>query len=234
MTRVPWHVADAVEFERLRPALEAEFPYLRLQVKNGYTVLAGDFPIVDGGRVVDSFTIEVAVPPEGPRRAVPKVRETASRIPRVADRHVFTSGTACLFIEAEFWYRHPNGLDLVEFLRGPVRTYFIGQLFYEAEGRWPFGERSHGAAGDMEFYAPLLGTRDARKIRAFLEMVVAKKLRSTWRCPCGSGHRLWGCHDDVVRRLRDRMKRSAVVSSLERLNSELRVTTQRASWCPTN
>ena len=229
MTRVPWHVAHAAGFERLRPALEADFPYLRLQVRDGYTVFAGDFPIVDSGRVVDSFTIELVVPPEGTHGAVPNVRETGGRIPWTADRHVFSNGRACLFIEAEFWYRHPDGLDLIEFLRGPVRTYFIGQLFYEAEGRWPFGERAHGAAGDVEFYGPLFGTRDARVIRAFLEMVVAKKLRSTWRCPCGSGHRLWGCHDYVMRRLRDRMKRSAVASSLKRLNNELRFTTQRAS-----
>ena len=229
MTRVPWHVADAAEFERLRPVLEADFPYLHLGVRNGYTVLAGNYPIVDNGRIIDSFSIEVLVPPEGTRSAVPTVREVGGRVPQQADRHVFANGTACLFIEAEYWFKHPRGLNLIEFLHGPVNTYFVGQLFYEQEGRWPFGDRAHGAAGDVDFYAPLLGTRDPRVIRAFLEMIAARKLRSTWRCPCGSGHRLWGCHDDAVRKLRDRIKRAAVISSLRRLNLELPPTTRRAS-----
>lgn len=225
----PWHVAEAAEFERLRPELETEFPYLHLRVRDGYTVFVGDFPIVEDSRVIDSFSIEVTVPPGGTHSAVAIVRETGGRIPRVADRHVFSDGTSCLFIEAEYWLRHPGGLSLIEFLRGPVRAYFVGQMFYEAEGRWPFGERAHGAAGDVEFYAPLVGSHDPRVIRSFLEMVAAKKLRSTWRCPCGSGHRLWGCHDDIVRKLRDRIKRAAVVSSLQRLKHEAQLTTRRAS-----
>ena len=229
MTPTPWHIAQAAEFERLRPVLEAEFPYLHLRVRDGYTVLAGDFPIVENGRIIDSFSIEVVVPPEGTHGAVAKVRETGGRIPPVADRHVYSDGTACLFIEAEYWFRHPRGLNLVEYLHGPVKTYFVGQVFYEVEGRWPFGERAHGAAGDVEFFAPLVGSRDPRVIRSFLEMVVAKKLRSTWRCPCGSGHRLWGCHDAVVRKLRERIKRAAVLTSLQRLKRESPLTTRRAS-----
>jgi hypothetical protein len=224
VTRLPWHVADSAEFERVRPILEADFPYLHVRVRDGYTVLVGDFPIVDNGRIIDSFSIEVAVPAEGPRRAVPTVREVRGRIPPEADRHVFSDGSACLFIEAEYWFRHPEGLDLIEFLHGPVKTYFIGQLFFEQQGRWPFGQRAHGAAGDLEFYGPLFGTRESRVVRAFLEIVAAKKLRSTWRCPCGSGHRLRGCHDRVVCQLRERIKRAAVISSLRRLNRELPLT----------
>jgi hypothetical protein len=229
VTRLPWHVAASAEFERIRPSLEADFPYLHLRVRDGYTILVGDFPIVDSGRVIDSFSIEVTVPPEGTRRAVPFVREVAGRIPPEADRHVSSDGTACLFIEAEYWFKHPDGSDLIEFLHGPVKTYFVAQLFFEQEGRWPFGQRAHGAAGDLEFYGPLFGSRDARVIRAFLEMVAARKLRSTWRCPCGSGHRLWGCHDNVVRRLRARIRRAAVISSLRRIDRELLPSTRRIS-----
>lgn len=221
MTRVPWHVRNALEFERLRPALEAEFPHLHVGVRNSYTVLTGDLPIVLDGRVVDSFAIEVVIHPEGARHRVPIVRELGGRIPWVADRHVYPDGWACLFVEAEYWFKHPHGLDLVEFLRGPILSYFVGQMSYEQEKRWPFGERSHGAAGVVEFYAPLVGSREPRVIKQFLEMVVAKKMRSTWRCPCGSGHRLWGCHDDVIRKLRGRIKRSAAATSLSYLEREL-------------
>lgn len=229
MTRVPWHLRDPREFEHLLPALESEFPHLHVVVRDSYTVLTGDLPLVLDGRVVDSFSIEVVIPPEGPRHTVPVVRELGGRVPWVADRHVYSDGRACLFVEAEYWFRHPDGLDLVEFLRGPVTSYFVGQLLYEQEKRWPFGERSHGALGVVEFYAPLVGSRDPRVIKQFVEMVVAKKMRSTWRCPCGSGHRLWGCHGDVVRRLRGRIKRSAAATSLSYLEREFRSPATRAS-----
>ncbi len=229
MTRVPWHLRDPHEFKRLLPALETEFPYLHFGVSDSYTVLTGELPLVLDSRVVDSFTIEVMVPPEGSRRTVPIVRELGGRIPWIADRHVCSDGRACLFVEAEYWFRHPDGLDLVEFLRGPVTSYFVGQLSYEQENRWPFGERSHGAAGVIELYTPLIGSRDPRVIKRFVEVVVAKKVRTTWRCPCGSGHRLSDCHGDVVRKLRGRIKRSAAATSLFYLERELRPPATRAS-----
>jgi hypothetical protein len=227
--RTPWHVGNPREFERMLPLLEAEFPYLHVGVRESYTVLSGDLPIVLDGRVVDSFAIDVMIPPDGTPHAVPIVREVGGRIPWIADRHVFSNGEACLFIEAEYWYKHPDGMDLLEFLRGPITSYFIGQMSYEQEKRWPFGERSHGALGVVEFWAPLVGSRDLQVIKKFLEMVVAKKLRSTWRCPCGSGHRLWGCHGETVRKLRSRIKRSAAVTSLSHLDRALRARTRRAS-----
>ena len=227
--RIPWHVRNPREFERILPLLAAEFPYLHVGIRDSYTVLTGDLPIVLDGRVVDSFAIEVMIPPDGTRQAVPVVREVGGRIPWNADRHVYSTGEACLFIEAEYWFKHPDGMDLTEFLKGPVTSYFIGQMSYEQEKQWPFGERAHGALGVIEFYAPLIGSRDPRVIKTFLEMVVAKKMRSTWRCPCGSGHRLWGCHADTVRKLRGRIKRSAAVTSLSYLDRELLSRTRRAS-----
>lgn len=229
MTRVPWHLRDRREFERLLPTLEVEFPYLHVGVRDSHTVLTGDLPLVLDGHVVDSFSIEVMIPPEGSRHAVPVVRELAGRVPWIADRHVYPDGRACLFVEAEYWWKHPDGLDLVEFLRGPVTSYFVGQMSYEQEKRWPFGDRSHGAAGVVEFYEPLVGSRDPWVIKRFLEMTVAKKVRTTWRCPCGSGDRVRDCHGAVVRMLRGRIKRSAAATNLLHLERELRPPTTRAS-----
>jgi hypothetical protein len=229
VTRRPWHVTDAAEFARIRPLLEAEYPYLHLITRDGDTVLAGDFPLVLEGRVVDSFQIEIAVPPAGPRAAVPIVREVGGRIPYIADRHMYRDGTACLFVEAEFWFKHPTGMDLIDFLRGPITSYFIAQFSYEQGKGWPFGERAHGAQGIIDFYAPIFGTRNVRIIRRFVGMIAAKKLRSTWHCPCGSDRQLGSCHGGLLRSLRERIKRSAALSSLSHLERDLGPTTRRAS-----
>jgi hypothetical protein len=229
VTPRPWHLTDVEEFSRIRPIVEAEYPYLHVATKNGYTVLAGDLPLVLEGRVVDSFQIEVLVPPAGPRIAVPRVSEVGGRIPYIADRHVYKDGTACLFVEAEFWFRHPAGMNLLEFLRGPVTSYFIAQLHYEQGKGWPFGERAHGAQGIVEFYAPLFKTSDPHIIRRFLLMLVAKKVRLTWHCPCGSDLKVGTCHGQVIRELRNRIKRSAAFNSLLHLDREFRATVRHAS-----
>jgi hypothetical protein len=220
VTRVPWHVANRGEFEKLLPALGVEFPYLHVGIRDSVTVLTGDLPLVLDGRVVDSFSVDTVVAPGGMRNTVPVVREVGGRIPWLADRHVYPDGRACLFVEAEYWYRNPDGMNLVDFLRGPATSFFVGQMVYEQDGRWPFGDRSHGALGLVEFYSPLIGSSDPRVVRRYVDMIAVKKVRSTWRCPCGSGRRLRECHGDVVKQLRSRIKRSAAIISLSHLERE--------------
>jgi hypothetical protein len=229
VTRKPWHEIDAAEFARVRPLLDADFPYLHVTTRDGYTVLSGDFPLVLDGRVVDSFQIEVVVPPAGPRASVPVVREIGGRILYIADRHMYRDGTACLFVEAEFWFRHPDGVDLIEFLRGPVTSYFIAQFAYEQGHGWPFGQRSHGAQGVIEFYGSILGTHDPRIVRQFVEVIASKKVRSTWPCPCGSGRKIAACHGNQIRTLRERIKRSAAATTLVYLKQEFDRLSRRAS-----
>lgn len=214
-----WHERDPVEFARTRAELEAEFPYLFVTVNDGRTVLRGELPIVVDGRVVDVFEIEVMVPPAGPRSEIPIVREIRGRIPRHRDRHVDErTGNACLCVNDEYWFKHPHGMDLVEFLRGPVTSYFIAQLSYELGNGWPFGERGHGADGIVEFYMPILGASDLPTVRRYLKVISAKKVRPHWLCPCGSGKRVWMCHGALIQRLRARIPRSAASHSLEILN----------------
>lgn len=207
--------------------LEVEFPYLQVTTRDGHTALVGDLPLVIDGRVVDSFEIEVIIPHRGPRVDIPSVRETAGRVPPEADRHMDPStGKACLFVREEYWFKHPDGLDLIAFLRGPVRSFFIGQMSVERGGGWPFGQRSHGAQGIIEFYAPLLGTDDRRTVRRYVEVIAAKKARAHWGCPCGSGKALGACHSRLIRELRARIPRRAAAFSLTVLQ---RTSTTRAT-----
>src|SRR5688500_12147954 len=94
----PWHETDAAEFARIAPQLAARYPYLHVTARGRHTVPVGDVPLFLDNRAVDSFAVVILVLPQGPRLAVPIVREVGGRIPRIADRHAYVDGTACLFI----------------------------------------------------------------------------------------------------------------------------------------
>jgi hypothetical protein len=177
----------------------------------------GSLPIAHGETVLDRFQIEIEFPPDYPK-SLPRVRETAGRIPRVLDRHVIPStGTACLFVEEDWLVAVGREPDFFEFLDGPVRNFFIGQSLVEAGEPWPFGARSHGKKGVMEVYAEWFGTEDEATIRRFLECLSREGLKGHWDCPCGSGRRIRACHADQLRHVRDGIPTWAARQALDRL-----------------
>lgn len=195
-------------------SLETEFPFLQLVARSGMSVLMGDFVITVDGAVFDTYEIELVIPECGPRCGIPAVRETGGRIPREVNRHVYPqSGFACLLVPDEYWFRYPEGLDLVEFLRGPVRSYFISQTSFESGMGWPFSDRSHGSAGIVEFYSEVLGTSDKVVVRRYLDELVSQTLKPRRLCPCGSGYRIRDCHMSLVESLRSKIPRSVAVAS---------------------
>lgn len=208
MISKPWHEQHPKEYERVRKSIEAEFPYLRFTSRAERTVLVGTLPIVEGRRVIDEWSVEITLPHAGPRAGIPTVREVAGRIPHILDRHVYpNSGNSCLAVPDEFWLRHPHGLELLDFLRGPVMSYFVSQTAFELGHGWPFDERSHGALGIMEFWAEVAGGKDIGKIRGYLDAIASHTYKPRWFCPCRSGRRVQNCHAEKIQTLRKRIPR---------------------------
>ena len=224
----PWQRRDPDAFAQLVRDVGREFPTLHFEDRGGLLVLAGEIQVCDAGRVLDLYEIEVEIPHGGPAEGLPVVREVGGKIPRTPDRHVNPDGTACLAVPDDLWYRHPQGFGLLEFLRGPVYGYYVGQSVVANGDPWPFGERAHGAAGVVEFYAPLFRTANPLLAHRLLTQAVAKKMRTHRRCPCGSGRPLRWCHYGILARLRHRLPRSvrraaasAVATMLPRATTRL-------------
>jgi hypothetical protein len=210
----PWHIRDPLALKDLTRQIEEEFPELTVAVRDDTVVLAGNFLLADGGRVVDRYRIELRLPPTYPK-GVPVLREMDGRIPRTEDRHMQANG-ACLFVPDEYCYEHPEGLDAAAFLRGPVLGYLVGQSFVEIGKPWPFPPRSHGADGIVEFYGEKFGSVDRKTVAAYLEIMLGKKIPGHLRCPCGQG-RIRDCHRPVLKDLRERIPRQIIHTSLETL-----------------
>jgi hypothetical protein len=217
MSKQPWHIRDGGRFARERQEVEAAYPQLLFSVSDSNVLLDGLFPIRDGEETLDQFAVQIALPTDYPD-GLPIVREAAGRIPKVADRHVGPeTGEACVLLPEDRWRSWPLGSSLLGFLDGPLRNYFLGQAIVERGGDWPFGQWSHGVAGQMEYYRDVFGTDRAEYVKKYLEYVIAKKLKGHWECPCGSGATTRSCHMKAILLLREQVPRSDAQVALKRL-----------------
>lgn len=200
----PWHEADPRLYSTTKEEVERQFPSLHFVIRNQIAFVRGSLLLQDEGRSVDRYIIELEIPRNFPER-IPIVREIGGRIPRILDRHFQADGAACLFVEAERWKVWPRGASLVDFLNGPVKNFFLGESVHELTGEWPFGARSHRAAGIYETFSELLETTDRGVIRAYIDVLRKKQLKGHWDCPCGSRRRLRDCHAVLVASLREKI-----------------------------
>jgi hypothetical protein len=200
MTRNPWYKKNPILFRTLQLEISNTYPNLHFSVRNDTVFLSGSFPLKDGDKIVDRFLIEVEFPPKYPR-GVPLVYEIGGRIPRTIDRHIFPTGDACLFFPLQLSDVYPAGASLLDFLKGPVQSYFVSQSYFELTGEWLLGEWPHGEDAIYDYYGSILKTKERTVISKYLQVISRKEIKGHWPCPCGSGKLLRRCHLDEVAKL---------------------------------
>jgi hypothetical protein len=213
-----------VDWRDAKPRLAQIFPALHLDDQSSRMVARGTFTIDDAGREVDRFLVEIDF---GPLAAgeLPKVWETEGRIPRTPERHVNDQdGSACVCLPEDYFLRHPGPFDVVAFLEGPVRDFFVGQAIVERGGPWPHGEWAHGNLGKEEWVKGFIDALPAAQFRAYVNVLAMKELKGHVDCPCGSGRRIRDCHLDLLRLLRSQVSRATAMYLIERARSKLRGT----------
>lgn len=216
----PWHNEKPELLERIKEAVRKEYPTLHFYPEEDVVFVRGDFPIIDQGKVLDQFSIEIELSRYDPDD-LPILREIGGRIPRNTNNHINDpSGDVCLFVPDERWRIYPCGSTLLDFLNVPVRNYFIGYCLVEMGEPWPFGQRSHGAEGIFEYYSELLGTDDRLVVIRYLECLSKHTLKGHLECPCGSGKRIRNCHQTILNELREKIPPSVAKYSLEQFYVE--------------
>ncbi len=202
-------------YDQIRKDLAAHFPTLHLFTGPGGTgaEVRGTFPVLgEGGRVLDTFQVRIKLPPGYPRE-LPITWETGGRIPWISDRHIDADGTACVLLPDERWRVFPVGAAFLQYLRGPLHSFFLSQVAFETDGKWPFGEWAHGENGVIELYTELLGTSDVITIWRFLRTLAQTPLDLTAGCPCGSPRRVRDCCRRKIEELRRKVPRSDAARS---------------------
>jgi len=196
----PWFVARPELLDAMRHELAEHHPDLHLSIIRGTAQIRGSFVVSDAGRALARFAIEIDIPHDYPR-GVPVVREVGGHVPRTADFHVNAGGSACLFLPEERWRVWPEGSSMLTFLDGPMRHFFIGQALKALGEDWPFGERTHGIEGALEYCKDVLQSDDEAFVNACLAMLSQpgfKGFRGHWPCPCESGLRIRECHPGLL------------------------------------
>lgn len=215
----PWHTASPGALDLLLQEISADYSDLNGITRNGIFRLKGSYPVKSEGEVLDRFSVAIKLPHHFPSE-LPVVYEIGGRIPRTADAHINLDGSCCVFLPDERFRYWPHGAPFLQYLDGPVHTYFLGQLLREHGEPWASGERGHGTAGVREFYSELLGTADSRVIAAYLKTLSSGEVKGHWYCPCGGPKKLRNCHWNQVLDLRQKISAQHASTSLQSILME--------------
>lgn len=199
-----WYRADPGALDAVVGDALVVQPHMRLDDDGTRVLLRGRFEIREGAALLEAFALDVRLAPESARHP-PAVWETGGRIPRVRDPHhvnVDADGSLCVLLPDAYWFHHPEGLSLAEFLQGPLRDHLAGQAVVLQGRPWPSGEWAHFTEGAIDFYREVLATGDDRVLHDLLASELTQRSKRRMRCQCGSGKLRRHCHGEVLRRLR--------------------------------
>jgi hypothetical protein len=188
------------QFENLKHEqhlLHLEYNGLGCIIKGKYCL----FVEYQGEQFQESYQIEITINREFPMQ-IPIVRETSKKISRNY-RHIYQNGELCLEIPTKIsiaLYDNPN-LDF--FCKQFVNNYFFSYLFFQKYKKFPFGDRSHGINGILEYYYEIFNVDNPKYVLNLLEWIVNRKYRGHLICPCGSGKKTRSCHGIIIREKQD-------------------------------
>lgn len=155
----------------------------------GVLAFKGEFK---GIIITDAFDIEIQVSPDYPDK-LPVVKETGYRVPR--EFHI-NPGENTLCLAAPLAVKIQFSLDrtLLGFVENLVIPFFFNYVHLQESGNLPFGERSHGIQGILEFYSDFFQCPDQEVILRLLKILGTSGYQGYEKCPCWSGKNLRNCH----------------------------------------
>ena len=126
----------------------------------------------------------------------PHVFETSERIPRKAERHIYTDSNSCCFTtnaKAQVLLK-TKITSLSLFIRDIVIPYFRNNSFYELNGFYSTEEYSHNLFGVIESYQDILKITNVHQIaKQLYNRLNGQKLKLHSPCYCGSPSTLKKC-----------------------------------------
>jgi len=147
------------------------------------------------GEITDTFALRIDVPSQFPR-CLPRVTETARRIPRDGAFHVNQHDESlCLGSPLRLMFKLSQRPTLTGFAEECLIPYlFAISHKLRFGGPLPFDELQHGTPGILADYADLFGLKTANQARYALALLGMKKRRANKQpCPCACGKRLGRC-----------------------------------------
>lgn len=182
--------------------VKKKYPTLEISKREDDYIFSGEFVlnhVYDEVRMTGKFNLEIVVPGDFPL-AFPKVRELSNYIDENYP-HRYKSGQLCLASDLELKMFFSQDTDMCSFIEKYVIPYLYTYRFYEEYGVYPYGERSHGTIGDLEYLKDLFKVDDWGQVLDFMLYVVQSPYRGHLLCPCGSGKKIRNCHGEILKKV---------------------------------
>lgn len=166
-------------------------------------------------RMTGKFNVEIVVPRDYPL-ALPIVNELSNCIAE-GYPHRYEGGQLCLASNLELMMFFNRNNDISIFVEQYIIPYLYTYKYYEFFGIYPYGERSHGPMGDLEYLKDLLAVNDWSQVYNIMIFVMNSHYRGHIQCPCGSGKRIRNCHGEIVKQMMDAGLRKECIRILKEI-----------------
>lgn len=209
-------IDQMTEVHARHPNLELlRYPSGKLQIRGGV-----GFSIKHGAHIIeDCYQLALDIPDDYPA-SPPFVYEIEGKIPEDFD-HFMKAGNFCLGVPVEVRRQFAQHRNLLCFIEDQIIPYLFTYSYKRDHGTLPFGERSHGTIGLIEYYSEFLETSviTCMKLIKCLADDFAPPLMA---CPCGGGHKLRDCHGPKLTELRPHLSPKQFETELREMIKLLR------------
>lgn len=202
-------------------SIKDKFYDINVIEQDGEYIISGEIildHIYNDVRMTGTFCLEITMPRDYPL-ALPIVKETSNIIDKNYP-HYYADGQLCLAsnLELKLFFAHQP--ELCIFIDKYIIPYLYSYKFYEEYGVYPFGERSHGCIGDLEYLKELFSVDDWTKVFKIMSFILNSSYRGNLLCPCGSGKRLKKCHGNSILKVINAGLKEDCMSIMEEINKE--------------
>lgn len=184
--------------------MKRKYPALRHIKQDDTDVFTGEVVlnhIFNDVRMTGKFNVDITVSRDF-SLALPAVKEISNRIDKTYP-HKYEEGYLCLASNLDLKMHFRQDKDISSFVDKYITPYFYTYRYFEEYGIYPYGERSHGVMGDLEYLKDLLNVMSWDQVFDFMEFVIQSSYRGHVTCPCGSEKRLRDCHGTTLRKMID-------------------------------
>jgi hypothetical protein len=170
-------------------------PRFKLISIGGEPTLRGIYDVIDQGRTLNQFKVEIRWKPGYPDM-FPALFEVGGKIPRVADWHIYEGAdfSCCITVRIQEHIYCLDSFSLEKFIDTHVKSYLYNQAHRMMFGYYADKEYSHDYSGPWEFYRELFDTIDDNQILAYMTHIVENDLGKNTKCYCGRKARMRRCH----------------------------------------
>lgn len=142
------------------------------------------------------YNIKIEVSKKYPE-IIPKVLDIDKTIPENFE-HFHADRSFCLGSPMEL-YLLALEYKISEFLIKLIDSYLYSVTYFlKYNSQFPYGERSHGIIGILDFWKEYLNTDDFKIIYNIMSYASKGNYRGHNPCPCGSQEKLRNCHGSKI------------------------------------